>query len=100
MRKPNSTMRLINVLWIVLLLALSDSTLARLMEGNSYREMFDKADLVVIARAISARDTPERQTILGVPVIGVNTEFEARLVLKGDATVRKFVLHHYRLANP
>ena len=32
-----------------------------------------------------------------VRVVGVNTEFETRLVLKGDRSIKKCVLHHYRL---
>jgi hypothetical protein len=31
---------------------------------------------------------------------GVETEFTILTVLKGDATLQKFVLHHYREAEP
>lgn len=63
--------------------------------------MFDKADFVVIAKAVSTKDTDERSSLQNltpaVAVIGVVTEFETRLVLKGSATVTSFQLHHYRL---
>jgi hypothetical protein len=59
--------------------------------------MFDKADLVVIARPTSTKDTDERSTVLhDIPVVGVSTEFDARLVLKGSK-ISTFKLHHYRL---
>jgi hypothetical protein len=32
-----------------------------------------------------------------VEVVGLSTEFQVRLVLKGDKGMNKFVLHHYRL---
>ena len=61
--------------------------------------MFDKADLVVIARVLTTKDTSERTTILGLGVIGVTTEFKSHLVLKGEKTVEIFQLHHYRIAS-
>jgi hypothetical protein len=32
-----------------------------------------------------------------IHVVGTNTDFETRLVLKGDKTVKRFTLHHYKL---
>lgn len=65
--------------------------------------MFEKADLVVIAAWISTKDTDERSTLQdvepAVKVIGVTTEFETRLVLKGTKDIKKFQLHHYRFQN-
>lgn len=62
--------------------------------------MFDKADLVAIATVGSSKDTAER-TILPnysppLKVVGVVTEFESRLILKGYKKIAKFRLHHYR----
>jgi hypothetical protein len=89
------------ILLAAILLAVPGSTIGRLMEASSYQQMFHKADLMVIAKPISTRTTPERETMLGnILVVGVNTQFEARLVLKGEKTIRKFVLHHYKLAHP
>jgi len=66
-------------------------------EAQTYREMFDKADLVVIATALGTKDTTERSKLLDtVDVIGVETEFATRVTLKGPREVRKFLLHHYR----
>jgi hypothetical protein len=31
-------------------------------------------------------------------VIAVSTEFETRVIMKGDKATNRFVLHHYRLA--
>ncbi|MGC1323913.1 MAG: hypothetical protein WA849_17165 [Candidatus Udaeobacter sp.] len=64
------------------LLLLPGALLARPMEGATYQKMFNKADLVVIAKPLSTRHTEERPTLPGweyVHVVGVNTEFEARL---------------------
>ncbi len=33
---------------------------ARLLEGATYQQMFDKASLVVIAKALASKDTEER----------------------------------------
>ena len=69
-------------------------------EGQSFQQMFDKADLVIIATAIGTKDTAERAKLLDtIEVIGVETGFKTRLVLKGSTGVVQFVLHHYREAN-
>jgi hypothetical protein len=70
------------------------------MEGGTYQQMYDKADLVVIAKPLLSKDTKERTMLPGweyIHVLGVNTEFEIRLVLKGDQKVTKLVLHHYKV---
>lgn len=72
--------------------------MARMTEFWTYQEMFDKADLVVIARVVSTKDIDERSTLLdNINVIGVITEFRSRLILKGAQNVTTFQLHHYRL---
>jgi hypothetical protein len=71
----------------------------RLIDARTFEELFTKADFVVIAKPISAtRDTPERSVLQDIqePVIGVITEFQTLLVLKG-AKQERFILHHYRL---
>jgi hypothetical protein len=88
-----------------LLLAFSIPSLlfARLVRPWTYQEMFDKADLVVIAAWVSTKDTDEHSTLQDVEppvkVIGVTTEFETRLVLKGANNIKKLQLHHYRFQN-
>src|SRR5262249_35805579 len=78
----------------------SVSILARLMEGATFQQMFDKADLVIIAKPLSSTDTEEHTGLPGldaIHVVGINTKLERVLVLKGDKAVKEFVLHHYRL---
>jgi hypothetical protein len=62
--------------------------------------MFDKADLVVIATVVSTKDAGQRTTLPDysppLNVIGVVTEFESCIVLKGARDIKKFQLHHYR----
>jgi len=63
--------------------------------------MFDKADLVVIATFVTGKDTSEHAELrdLSPPskVIGVVSDFETRLTLKGPKDLKRFELHHYRL---
>ena len=91
------------VIAILVSTLISQSASARNVEYWSYDELFSKSDFVVIAQPASkTRDTAERTLLTynispGVDVLGVNTEFESLLVLKG-AKRKKFTLHHYRLA--
>jgi hypothetical protein len=63
--------------------------------------MFAKADVVALANWVSVKDTNERTVLplseLAGTVIGVTTEFETSLVLKGPVNAREVTLHHYRL---
>lgn len=72
----------------------------RLMKSWSYQEMFDQADLVVVAKPVSTTDTAEKAVLPDVApdvhVMGVETKFEIKLVMKGDKDVRALTLHHYR----
>lgn len=84
----------------LLLLGISQPTQGRLVKHWTYRELFDKSDLVVIAAVVSSKDTQERTTLPdynpGYAVVGVTTEFESRVVLKGRKEIERFQLHHYR----
>jgi hypothetical protein len=66
--------------------------------------MYEQADLVVIAYPLSTQDTEEQSLLPNIApdvhVIGLSTKFEISLVLKGEKSLKKLVLHHYRLANP
>jgi hypothetical protein len=76
---------------------------ARLMKSWTYQEMFDQADLVVIAHPSATKDTPEKSTMPDRPiwdVVAQETEFKIGLVTKGDKNLKQFLLHHYRLMNP
>jgi ankyrin repeat protein len=35
-----------------------------------------------------------------IPVVGLSSEFDVSLVLKGDSSLKSLVVHHYRLAKP
>jgi hypothetical protein len=79
--------------------AFGDSLSARLVYAWTDEELFAKSDFVVIAEPISAtHDTDEGTNLddIGTSVIGVATNFETLLVLKGQEQ-DCFVLHHYRL---
>jgi hypothetical protein len=84
-----------------LILLVIEPAPAGLMAVWSYEALFEKSDLVVIATPISpTRDTAERTTLADITpptaVIGVVTEFETLLVLKGKKQAR-LTFHHYRL---
>jgi hypothetical protein len=77
----------------------------------SYKELLDKSDLVVIATPKSKTTDTKEQAYLPnimrqdengnqrrVDAIGVETVFVVAAVLKGDQTIRRFTLHHYREA--
>jgi hypothetical protein len=77
--------------------------------GQTFQEMLDKSDLVVIATALKSKDSTERKKLIDIDVInttapeqlqdeviGVETEFQTRVTLKGPKDVTKFLLHHYR----
>jgi hypothetical protein len=86
------------VFWTLpLLVILVNPALARILDRSwTYQEMFDKAELVVIATASETKDTGERTT-LKVRVKGVETKFTTALTLKGPTGVRVFILHHYQV---
>jgi len=87
--------------------------------GLRFQEMFDKADLVVIATVLRSKDTSERKKLFEIQklptdhleqfqddVIGVETEFKIRVRLKtpkdfpvpDTVAGTRFFLHHYRMA--
>lgn len=72
---------------------------ARIVSSWTDRQIFEKADFVVIARPTSSRNTSEHTRLNNieppVDVIGVDTDFETCLILKGEKDITKFRLHHY-----
>ena len=95
----------------ILLFVVSDQAEARPVSVVSYQEMLVKSDLVVIADPISeTTDTKEEAFLPGIWVqekdgkqsriksVGVETVFAVSAVLKGDAGLKRFTLHHYREA--
>ena len=82
---------------LIFTLALPEMLFARIGESWTYQEMFEKADLVVIAYVLSTKDTDERTSILNdTNVIGVTTEFKTCLILKAAKKMATFGLHHFR----
>lgn len=77
---------------------------ARTMRTWSYQELYDQSDLVVIAKPTSVQDTTEEAVLPNISpdvhVVGLSTEFEISVVMKGEKSVKKATLHHYRLADP
>jgi hypothetical protein len=77
----------------------------------SYRELFSRSDLVVIATPTArTADTAElsflpnifRQDSYGtqsmIASVGMETPFKVSVILKGEQGLERFVLHHYREA--
>jgi hypothetical protein len=106
-------LRLLLVLIAVAILVCStpNRSEARLMSVRSYQEMLDKSDLVVIATPKSRTTDTREQAYLPnisrqdengnksrIESIGVETVFAVAAVLKGEKTIRQFMLHHYREA--
>jgi len=77
---------------------------ARLISIRTFRELDKMADLIVVAKPLSTKDTAEQTELPHIApdihVVGLSSEFEVSLVLKGDKNLKKLVVHHYRLANP
>jgi hypothetical protein len=88
----------------ILMLTTAFLAQARLMRSWTYQDLYDQADLVVIAKPLSTQDTSEQAVLPNIApdvhVVGLSTDLDIRLVMKGDKILKKLVLHHYRLANP
>jgi hypothetical protein len=76
------------------------------MQNWSFDALNDKATLVVVASPIGVTTNSERAALPNISVgtnaiigIGVETSFQVLTVLKGERSVRTFILHHYALAD-
>ena len=89
---------------ILLILATALLAQARIMRTWSYQELYDQSDLVVVAKPVSTQETAEKATLPDIApdvhAVGLATEFDISVVMKGDKSVKKATLHHYRLADP
>lgn len=76
---------------------------AREINSRTFRELDKTADIIVVAKPVSTKDTDEQTNLFSfkppVPVVGLSSEFEVGLVLKGDSSLKKLVVHHYRRAD-
>ncbi|MGD0816706.1 MAG: ankyrin repeat domain-containing protein, partial [Verrucomicrobiota bacterium] len=77
---------------------------AREAGSLGFRGLDKKTDIIVVAQPVSTKDTAEQIDLPNIsppiPVNGLSTEFEVNVVLKGDRSLKKLVVHHYRLKNP
>jgi hypothetical protein len=74
---------------------------ARITKLWTYQELHDQADIVVIAKHTATKDTTEQAVLPNIApdvhVIGLSSDFDIEVVLKGDSSLKKLTLHHYRL---
>jgi hypothetical protein len=95
-------MKAITTVFVVIATALLAQ--ARVMRSWTYQELYDKADLVVIANPTSVEDTAEQTVLPGIApdinVVGRSAHFDISVVMKGDQGLKKLVLHHYWWAYP
>ncbi len=99
----NGCARMKSLITSFILLAFTSLSIGRLVKSWSYQELFDTADLVIVAKSISTKDIKEPQKQPPAPTTGlvaVATEFEIQGVMKGDKTLKKCTLVHFRLKNP
>ncbi len=98
---------------LAVLIGAPSQSQARLISTQSFQELVDASDLVVIASpAAKTADTGERAFFadifrdtdkgrgIKIASIGVETKFQSFAVLKGPRTLAQFTLHHYREAAP
>jgi cytohesin len=76
----------------------------RLIMSRTFRELDKSADIIVVGRPVSTKETSEQSDLPHVTpaihAVGLSSEFEVNFVLKGDSDLKKLVVHHYRLADP
>jgi ankyrin repeat protein len=85
--------------------ALASVADARGIRMRTYDELDRMSDVIVIAKPVSTKVTAGPITTLkgispDIPVVGLSSEFEIIVILKGDSNLKKLVVHHYQLANP
>lgn len=97
------------IIVLISVLVLSRTSSGSSIGGPTYRNMFERADLVTIAQLISSKETPELTTLPSInlrniaspiPVVGVESKFSTQIILKGNKSINEFVLHHYKEDKP
>ena len=88
-------------LGLLLLILTVQHAEARRVLRMSEESLRDQSDLIVIAKYGSTRKTKEQWILQHISpdthVVGVLSNFEIRRIIKGDAGLKKFTLHHYAL---
>jgi hypothetical protein len=96
--------RMKTLLTLALLLSLPVVAFGRIRPVWTYEQLHADADLVVIAKPVSGTHLEEKVSLPNispaVPVVGIETQFDVRLVLKGDLKMKTIELHHYALQRP
>ena len=92
------------IITTLLLLAGAFLAPARLINSWSHQQLYDQADLVIIAKPISTQESGEKAVLPNISpdvyVDGLSTQFDIDVVMKGEKSLKKCVLHHFRLTNP
>jgi hypothetical protein len=92
------------VLTLALLLSLPVIAFGRIRPVWTYERMYDNSDLVVIAKPVASTQLEEKMTLPNISpailVVGVETQLDVRLVLKGEPKTKTIALHHYALQKP
>jgi hypothetical protein len=72
---------------------------ARLIESWPFDRLLKEADVVVLAKAVSSKDSGEvfKDRAWSVDFAGVDTAFQVEAVLKGEVRGGRLTLLHYRL---
>jgi hypothetical protein len=72
---------------------------ARLIESWPFDRLLKEADVVVLAKAVSSKDSGEvfKDRAWTVDFAGVDTAFQVEAVLKGEVRGGRLTLLHYRL---
>jgi len=87
-------------MWLAVACAawLASPSLARVVEDWPYERLFKEADLVVIATAVSSKDT--RDTFIDkrwpLDFVGQSTTFDVLQVVKGKYTEKKLDILHFK----
>jgi len=96
--------RMKTLLTLALLLSLPVVAFGRIRPAWTYEQLHGDADLVVIAKPVSSTHLEEKVSLPNispaVPVVGIETQFDVRLVLKGEVKSKTIELHHYALQRP
>jgi hypothetical protein len=105
-KRQDATHNMKAYLALLLALCFGLESQARIMTAWSYDGLNAKATFVVIATPTKVKTTTEHAALPNIRTgtneiigMGIETSFEVLTVLKGDHSVRTFVLHHYALAD-
>ena len=91
------------VLTICILVLWLQPCLGRPVRMWGYDELWEKADLVVIAKPVATKDLDDERKLAGTSVVGQETTFEVTVCMKGklaeadEGKKPTFKLYHYRL---